>query len=50
MKEAVNVPILEEEVEQKTSTDFLYGLSFPGRIIITLYTIHGLFFIYSLII
>ena len=45
-----NVPLLEKQVEEKTKTDFLFGLSFLGRIIITLYSFHGLFFIYSLVI
>ena len=51
MKNGVNVPIFdEEEIENKTQLDFLYGLSIPGRIIITIYTLHGLFLIYSLVI
>ena len=50
MGDVENVPILEKEVEQKTKLDLLFGLSIPGRIIITLYTFHGLFFIYSLVI
>ena len=44
------VPIQENEVEQKTGLDIIFGLSIPGRIIITLYTFHGLFFIYSFVI
>ena len=50
MGDVENVPILEKEVEQKTKFDLFFGLSIPGRIIITLYTFHGLFFIYSLVI
>ena len=47
----MDVPILiKEQVQEKTMSDFLYGLSYPGRIIITLYTLHGLFFIYNLVI
>ena len=44
------VPILEKQAQKKTISDFLFGFSLPGRIIITLYTFHGLFFIYSLVI
>ena len=30
--------------------DFYFGITLPGRIIITLYSLHGLFFIYNIII
>ena len=50
MNDNINVPILERQIQQKTISDFLFGFSLPGRIIVTLYTFHGLFFIYSLVI
>ena len=50
MNDNIDVPILERQIQQKTISDFLFGFSLPGRIIITLYTFHGLFFIYSLVI
>ena len=50
MENGKSVPIQENEVEQKTGFDIIFGLSIPGRIIITLYTFHGLFFIYSFVI
>ena len=41
-----------EEINQKEKSkwDFLYGASLFGRIIYTLYSLHGLFFIYNFII
>ena len=50
MNDNIDVPILEKQTQQKTISDFLFGFSLPGRIIVTLYTFHGLFFIYSLVI
>ena len=50
MNANIDVPILEKQAQQKTISDFLFGFSLPGRIIVTLYTFHGLFFIYSLVI
>ena len=40
----------DESISAKTEWDFLYGLSLFGRLIFTLYSLHGLFFIYNLII
>ena len=36
--------------EEKSCWDFCYGFSLFGRIIYTLYSLHGLFFIYNLVI
>lgn len=40
----------EIPLKKKTNLDFWYGFSLPGRILITLYSLHGLFFIYNLVI
>ena len=40
----------EEEISNRTLWDFLFGLGLLGRIIFTLYSLHGLFFIYNLVI
>ena len=37
-------------VEKENKCDFLFEISLPGRIIMILYTFHGLFFIYNLFI
>ena len=40
----------KNSLKKKTNLDFWYGFSLPGRILITLYSLHGLFFIYNLVI
>ena len=40
----------DENISDKTKWDCLFGLSLFGRLIFTLYSLHGLFFIYNLII
>ena len=50
MDEELDVIILEQQAQQKSAKDSLFGFSLPGRIIFTIYTFHGLFFIYNLVI
>ena len=39
----------KEEEEKEMRYNLLFGLTLPGRIILTLYSFHGLFFIYNII-
>ena len=39
----------KEEEKKEMRYNLLFGLTLPGRIILTLYSFHGLFFIYNLI-
>ena len=40
----------EKEIKKLTAIDFWYGVSLFGRILFTLYSIHGVFFIYNFVI
>ena len=40
----------EEKIKKETKVDFWYGASLFGRILFTLYSIHGVFFIYNFVI
>ena len=40
----------EEKIKKETKVDFWYGVSLFGRILFTLYSIHGVFFIYNFVI
>ena len=40
----------EEKIKKETKVDFWYGTSLFGRILFTLYSIHGVFFIYNFVI
>ena len=40
----------KNSLKKKTNLDFWFGVSLPGRILMTLYSLHGLFFIYNLVI
>ena len=39
-----------EDLKKEMLYDLFFGITLPGRIILTLYSFHGLFFIYNIII
>ena len=46
----INVDEKEQKIISKSIWDFWYGFSFLGRLIFTLYSLHGLFLIYNFVI
>ena len=49
-KKEVLIVRSQEDKKNPNKRNILFGISFPGRIILTLYSFHGLFFIYNIII
>jgi len=49
-KKEVLIVRSQEDKKNPNKRNILFGISYPGRIILTLYSFHGLFFIYNIII